>query len=551
MSGSLANRMRIGFAIAFAALVGVTVLGAASIYETRHNFEQATTRSFESEIAAERMRQTFLIEQMALPAAGAGDRRSAQRLERARRDGAAAEADARALAGGEAETVALIDARAAAAERWRARVAQPVLARRAPPEAVQRRLGQQVLNADRDLIRSERERRVELSEGVADSTRDTTLLLAAGIGCGLFAAVLLFTWLVASMRRPLEQLMGAAGRLAGGDLETRVRIGGPTETVALGRAFNEMAAELQTAHRHTEQNRARLASILESLADGVITTDRKGRIVEANPAARRILPGVRVGELAREAFGDALDEAQLERLVGGAIESEIGVGAGEQVLAITSSALGRAPGGDSTSDADPASEGASVAGAARAEGAVISVRDISERARLERLKDEFVLTASHELRSPLTSVQGFAELLQLEREGLSPRQAETVEIILDSTRHLVRLLNDLLDLARSDAGQLQISPEPTEVAPLVETAARAMQAQTDSKSQRLTWEVAPGLPPVMAQPDRVRQILANLLSNASEYCPEGAKIEIAVQPADAGAGSGELASTNGAVGGGA
>ena len=83
---------------------------------------------------------------------------------------------------------------------------------------------------------------------------------------------------------------------------------------------------------------------------------------------------------------------------------------------------------------------------------MLSVRDISQRARLERMKDEFVLTASHELRSPLTSVQGFAELLMLERERLSSKQAETVEIILDNTRHLVRLLNDLLDLARSDAG---------------------------------------------------------------------------------------------------
>ena len=81
---------------------------------------------------------------------------------------------------------------------------------------------------------------------------------------------------------------------------------------------------------------------------------------------------------------------------------------------------------------------------------------------LDRMKDEFVLTASHELRSPLTSVQGFAELLMLEREQLSPKQAETVEIILDNSRHLVRLLNDLLDLARSDAGRLTIKPRPTD-----------------------------------------------------------------------------------------
>ncbi len=90
-------------------------------------------------------------------------------------------------------------------------------------------------------------------------------------------------------------------------------------------------------------------------------------------------------------------------------------------------------------------------------------REAGQRDQLDRIKDEFVLTASHELRSPLTSVQGFAELLMLEREKLSPKQAETVEIILDNSRHLVRLLNDLLDLARSDAGRLAIKPVPTEV----------------------------------------------------------------------------------------
>ncbi len=110
-------------------------------------------------------------------------------------------------------------------------------------------------------------------------------------------------------------------------------------------------------------------------------------------------------------------------------------------------------------------------------------RRAGERDQLDRMKDEFVLTASHELRSPLTSVQGFAELLMLEREKLAPEQAETVEIILDNTRHLVRLLNDLLDLARSDAGQLAIKPVTTDVGSLVEDAVRTMRAQTEAGGQ--------------------------------------------------------------------
>ena len=88
-------------------------------------------------------------------------------------------------------------------------------------------------------------------------------------------------------------------------------------------------------------------------------------------------------------------------------------------------------------------------------GAVWTIRDISERARLERLKSEFVATASHELRSPLTSIKGFVELLS-RSDGLDAKQREFVDVILLSTNRLVDLVNDLLDVARIEAGQFEI-----------------------------------------------------------------------------------------------
>jgi signal transduction histidine kinase len=246
------------------------------------------------------------------------------------------------------------------------------------------------------IISSEQRTRQSLRDGVENETRDTALLVGAGLIAGLTGAALLFSGLIASMRRPLEELVEASGRLASGDLGARVKVGGLAETAALGSAFNEMADELQ--------------------------------------------------------------------------------------------------------------------------------RRAGERDRLDRMKDEFVLTASHELRSPLTSVQGFAELLMLEREQLTPKQADTVEIILENTRHLVRLLNDLLDLARSDAGRLTIKPVPTDAATLIADAVRTMRGQTEAADQTLTEEVEEGLPPLAVDPNRIRQVLVNLLSNAHEYCPEKATI---------------------------
>lgn len=252
--------------------------------------------------------------------------------------------------------------------------------------------------AARAAIASQHRQRQELRDEINRETRDTALLVGAGLIAGLTGAALLFSGLISTMRRPLEDLVDASGRLAGGDLDTRVQVGGLQETAQLGAAFNEMAAELQ--------------------------------------------------------------------------------------------------------------------------------RRAGERDQLDRMKDEFVLTASHELRSPLTSVQGYAELLMLERERLDPKQAETVEVILDSSRHLVRLLNDLLDLARSDAGRLTIRPEPTEPASLIEEAVRTMRAQFESRQQQLDLEIEPDLPPVEADRDRIRQVLVNLLTNANEYCQDGAEVRV-------------------------
>jgi signal transduction histidine kinase/HAMP domain-containing protein len=504
MNPSLANRLRIGFAITFALLAGVTVIGVGRLFQLRQDFEDDTTRSFQLEVAGEHLRQSFLVEQTTLRNALSAPAAARERYRDARRNADAAAADARRIASETGSTV-LLRARLAAERRWRQRIATPLLRGRAPPVALQSSLAERVIDSGDRLIAAEGKRRQTLRSEVSDDTRVTALLVGVGLISGLIAAVLLFSGLIASMRRPLEQLVDAAGKLAGGDLKARVRVGGPMETAKLGTAFNEMADELQSAYRRVDESRQRLAITLESLSDGVVTVDHEGIVTDANPAARRLLPAAGVGSSLRDLLAEQISRGRVERLLAGREQEELHIGEGKSVLAITASVLGTAEG-----------------------GAVLSIRDISERARLEGMKDEFVLTASHELRSPLTSVQGFAELLMLERERLSPKQAETVEIILDNSRHLVRLLNDLLDLARSDAGRLTINPVPTDPAPLVEDAVRTMRPQTEDRDQTLVQGIEPDLPRISVEPDRIRQVLVNLLTNAHDYSPEGATIRVSV-----------------------
>ncbi len=508
MNPSLANRLRIGFALTFALLIAVAIIAIGRLFSLRHDYEDQTTRSFSLQIAVERMHQAFTAQGAAVATTTTNPVAARAGFVRAGGDGAQAERNARVLATGLEPASTLLDRRIAAEDRWRAVVAEPILAGDAPPAVVQKRLGDEVTRTGDALVDEEVARRAELSDDVSHNTRDTLVLGAGILLFGLLAAVLLFRGLIASMRRPLEQLVGAAGKLAGGDLRARVAVGGPAETAQLGAAFNEMADELQGAYRTVEESRQRLAVTMESLSDGVITVDESGTVTDANPAAKRMLPWADVDTPIRELLVGPLPAGTVERLLSGREQEEVQLREGDEILALTASKLG-------------AEEG----------GTVLSVRNVSERARVERMKDEFVLTASHELRSPLTSVQGFAELLMIERDKLDDSQAETVEIILDNSRHLVRLLNDLLDLARSDVGRLSINPVPTEVGPLVEDAARTMRGRAEQSEQHLEVDIEPDLPPIRVEADRIRQVLINLLTNAVDYSEEGATVRISASRA--------------------
>src|SRR6185437_7046836 len=135
------------------------------------------------------------------------------------------------------------------------------------------------------------------------------------------------------------------------------------------------------------------------------------------------------------------------------------------------------------------------------DGVVWTVRDMSERARLERAKSDFVATASHELRSPLTSIKGFVELLERSPDSMSARQLEFLDIIKRSTDRLVDLVNDLLDVARLEADHVEINARPIDIGEAVQELAELMGPRIAAKHQTLGVYVAPTLPLALADPE--------------------------------------------------
>jgi signal transduction histidine kinase/CheY-like chemotaxis protein len=168
----------------------------------------------------------------------------------------------------------------------------------------------------------------------------------------------------------------------------------------------------------------------------------------------------------------------------------------------------------------------------RSEQSVLKLRaELSKMEVSERARSEFMATASHELRSPLTSIKGFAELLTAGPYAapIPARQREFVEIIGRSADRLVDLVNELLDVARLSSDQTVIDRRPVDVGEAVRETVELLGARIAAKRQQIGIYIAPTLPPALADPNKLRQVIGNLVTNAHLYTPEGGRIHVGAE----------------------
>ncbi len=327
------------------------------------------------------------------------------------------------------------------------------------------------------------------------------ILLAAGI------ASFLFLRSIASRIRSLGKF---ADRAAAGDFTPLERNPGHDELADLAAALGGTVAQLgQTIHTLTDE-RNQSAAILGSMVEGVAVVGSDERILYCNQAFEQILElpeGISRGKKLVEAVRQAeLVSAVRQVLAGGdEVTGEVEVGTVRPRNFSVTAAPVRAVGASS---------------------AVLVLHDITELRRLERVRRDFVANVSHEFKTPLTAIQGFAETLLGGALDDEANRKRFMEIIRVHAQRLARLTDDLLKLSRIEAGRLELESRPVSVAALVNGCVETARLKAESKGLRITVELPEGLPPVRGDAAQLAEVLQNLLDNALQYTPPGGQINV-------------------------
>ncbi|MDX6681579.1 MAG: hypothetical protein QOG94_1618 [Solirubrobacteraceae bacterium] len=492
---SIARTLRVALLGLTIGLAIIGAIGIGALYDARQHYEDRLLETSQLEVAA----ANVLSAAVALEANLARPRtpRTTPFVTRAARDLDEVGARVRVLARADPPSRAL--ARRVSSARYAARA----LALDPAQDAVRARMASRleaVRGATRELAQRQVVRRDAARVEARRRTRSAVVAIALGAGLALIAALAFLTLLIRGMRRPLDELVDATRRMASGDLAVRVDAGGPRELAALGESFNVMSSDLAVAGARVESQRQRLATTIASLGDGLVICDADDVVTAMNPRASALVRNLRTSARAHGMRSPLPPVSQ-------ALSGEVTIEHEGVTIAVTAARLAGPEG-----------------------GVVWTLRDITARARLEQAKSDFVATASHELRSPLTSIKGFIELLQTtENENLTERQLEFIQIAVQSTDRLVDLVNDLLDVARIESGEYEIQPRPCDLRPTVEEVVALMAPRIEDKRQRLVVQIDEPRPPALADPARVRQIVTNLLTNAHLYTGENGTITVRLQ----------------------
>ncbi|QYR23137.1 HAMP domain-containing protein [Paenibacillus sp. sptzw28] len=357
--------------------------------------------------------------------------------------------------------------------------------------------------------------RLSLSlQEVDDSLRRIWMTLLIGLLILLVAAALISYRIARGLTRPLEQITRVAKRIKNMDYRARVTVKSSDEIGELGIAINAMADSLQVQMARIHQNESQLSSVLDNMIDGVVMIDGNGRIVLLNRCAEEVL-GFSARELVGRHYAEAKQQYELSQIIQDGLDrrehlrEEITFYYPEERLLD----LNLVP----------------IFQDDEFGGVLLVLQDVSAIRRLERMRSEFVANVSHELKTPVTAVKGFAETL-LGGAVNDPETARSfLQIIYDESDRLNRLIGDILELSKIESRRVPLQFSPIELSAFIGKTVELMSAEAERKNIRIAMKAEPGIY-VEADEDRLRQIVMNLLANGISYTQGGGLVTIEVEP---------------------
>ena len=303
-------------------------------------------------------------------------------------------------------------------------------------------------------------------------------LLISGL-TGYFAAALI--------SRRINRLGVAAERLAAGNFDERIKTRIEDEVGSLGGTFNAMAASLKGAFAQIESEKQRGSAILDGMTDAVVGVDKELNAVFLNPRARELL------ESSDLAFHNRLQEVLAKTRYSGPL-TEPEAKAGDKIIEIRAAPL--------------------------EDGALAILRDVTEERRVQRAKAEFIANASHELKTPITALSGYLEML--EDEENEQVRAEFLKDMRSQTDRLHQLARTLLDLSRLDANAVTFRSEEVDL----EEVLHDLRRDFGYTGRPVNIRVEENVPPVVTDPTQLHRMLAILLDNALKYSTEGSPVDL-------------------------
>lgn len=346
-----------------------------------------------------------------------------------------------------------------------------------------------------------------------------TRIIVAILTLGAVALAAGATFIPRYVVHPINELTGMARRVTRGDFNARANTDTWDALAELGRAFNEMTAEWRKQLQAIDYERARLEAILEHLNDGILIVNPRGAVTLINRAAEELLGVDRERALVRT-YAEVVRDHELV----GLIRDSHRLYDPDAPLPSSFIELGR-PRRAVQAFAYPIQQGDT-------DLVIVILRDITELRRTETVRRDFVANVSHDLRTPIASLKALVDTLlagALEDETVARDFLSRMEVEVDD---LARLVEELLELSRAESRRIELHQIPADVGNLLRRVAARLRPHAEPKEITVSIDAPEDLPRGYLDPERIEQVLVNLMHNAIKFSPSGSDIRLAAETRD-------------------